>query len=71
MAVRIQVPLPPYIVKDPRSYDSYRSSSRSRYLNALGCFRNIKSQPIDATIRHILYVNDWQPMVFTDPHTWV
>jgi hypothetical protein len=66
MPVQIQVPLPPYIVKDPRSYERYRTVSRAKYLVSLGCFRRIKDQHIDVTINHIQHVNDWQPRVYSD-----
>ena len=70
MPVKIQVPLPPYIVKDPKDYEAYRNSARAKFLISLGCFRNVKDQHIDVTIKHLLYVNEWQPMVFTDTNVW-
>ncbi len=70
MPVQIQIPLPPYIVKDPRSYERYRTVARAKYLVSLGCFRNVKDKHIDSTIRHLLYVNNWLPMVYTDSRIW-
>lgn len=69
MSVQIQVPLPPYIVKDPRDYTQYRQYNRARFLISLGAFRRI-SESIDKTLLHVSNINVWMPGVYTDPIVW-
>jgi len=62
---KIKVNLPPYIVKQPKSYFYYRFRRRLEYLASLGVdiySLNALNPIID---NHVKAINNWQPRVYT------
>jgi hypothetical protein len=63
--MKVQVDLPPYVVKQPDQFELYRRHQRAKILVSLGCLRYIQSD-LDRTIKHMHAVNEWQRGVFTN-----